>query len=405
MITTVKLKTKKNYDLISEPLSSREHVPPSDEELKMRRDHALNNTHAYDDVRALEGKKQSWKGKRQTVLNMMKRWRHMERDLKINVVPHHWREFFHLTRWAASENPYHQDAITQDQSDFTVIPSSENRYRVEDKRGNLLLYRLRIPEPMTKQLNKTEHLIPMGGKHLHKQGGTINRQWALWAGSEHPNELQMSAQYLLDNKEGKADQWLEENGALFDYLSKVVVRNLNPQMYSKLMGVRTLSDEGLKPLCDAWAGCTINQDQIEDGTPYMDWKNYPFGVNVEAAWGPFTTSKLVLWQLRLSVELKPGDAVLFLGRLFSHNWGDIDDKRSSVDCFTHQDVIRLYEERLSRLRKRARDPRKRVREWSKEMKEDLNGSTGEGDCGEEEHSEDDMESSEVDYEELYGASR
>lgn len=115
-----------------------------------------------------------------------------------------------------------------------------------------------------------------------------------------------------------------DNEALFRYLSDTVLRNLDAKMYAKFTSLQTLLPESLQPLCGAWAGCAINQGQTTNGTLHIDNSDLKFGLNVVTGWGDFTTSKLLLWQLGVAIEVQPGDAVLFLERLFTHNAVDIE---------------------------------------------------------------------------------
>ena len=157
----------------------------------------------------------------------------------------------------------------------------------------------------------------------------------------HPH---FSRQYRLDNtgkNEKRADPWLVANQGLFHYPGGTVLRNLNPTMYAKFHSVVTTLPSPLRPLCGVWGGCAINQRQREDGNAHLDWRDSPFGLNVVVAWGNFETATLNLWQLGMSLEVRKGDAVLFLGRILTHNAASImggGRRRNVVDCFIHQSL-------------------------------------------------------------------
>jgi hypothetical protein len=51
------------------------------------------------------------------------------------------------------------------------------------------------------------------------------------------------------------------------------------------------------PLCGAWFGYAINQGQTSSGKPYIDNNDYHYCYNVVMAWGDFTSSKLLLWNV------------------------------------------------------------------------------------------------------------
>ncbi|KAI9750747.1 MAG: hypothetical protein M1815_001605 [Lichina confinis] len=218
---------------------------------------------------------------------------------------------------------------TVDPATFTVIPSTEHPHRIEDKRGNLLAYRLRLPHhlQLIETLEETEQLIPKHGQSQHKRG------------------LAFTKDYRDDNtgkNVGRADEWFRRNQKLFDYLGGTVLRNLAPRMYQKFRSVRTTLDPLLRPLCGVWAGCAINQHQTDDGKVHLDWKDTLLGLNTVVGWGDYETATLNLWQLGVALEVRKGDAVLFLGRILSHNAVGISGgarRRNIVDCFIHESLF------------------------------------------------------------------
>jgi hypothetical protein len=174
-------------------------------------------------------------------------------------------------------------------------------------------------------------------------------------------EPRYSAEYLRD-RDGGGRAWFSRNEPLFTYLSDVVLRNLNPRMYDRYKSVQRSLPEGLEPLCGAWLGCAINEGQTTDGTPHIDTNDYAFGYNAVTAWGDFASSRLLLWQVSQSIELQPGDAVLFLGRLFTHNATCITGgARNVVDAFTHLSVLTWHDKRQRELMLRPPPPSTLVR--------------------------------------------
>jgi hypothetical protein len=113
-------------------------------------------------------------------------------------------------------------------------------------------------------------------------------------------------------------------------------------MYAKFKSINNTLPSYLKPLCGAWFGCAINQNQITDGEPHIDMSDYHFSFNVVTGWGNFT-STLLLWQIEQSIEILLGDAVLFLGRLFTHNAISITGCRNIIDCFSHSMIFSWHE--------------------------------------------------------------
>lgn len=80
-------------------------------------------------------------------------------------------------------------------------------------------------------------------------------------------------------------------------------------------------------------------------TPLLNNDDSYFGYDVVTAWGEFETAQLNLWDLKTSVEVKKGEAVMFFGRGLVHNairvTGGI---RNVVDLFCHQNVFGWHQE-------------------------------------------------------------
>jgi hypothetical protein len=147
-------------------------------------------------------------------------------------------------------------------------------------------------------------------------------------------EPQMSSEYRHDLP--YSQQWADANKGLFRHLSDVL-RLLEPEMYVRYTSIRRFLPPNVNPLCGAWYACAINQNMTEDGTAHLDHSDYYCGLNVVTGWGSFTSAKLLLWQLDLAIEVKPGDAIMFLGRMLTHNAVDIQGGvRNIVDAFVHQ---------------------------------------------------------------------
>ena len=70
---------------------------------------------------------------------------------------------------------------------------------------------------------------------------------------------------------------------------------------------------------------------------YLDFSD--LGFNCVVPWGKYKGGALVLWQLKMIVELEPGDAFFFMGSLIAHNVGEIEGVRNSIDLFCHKNVL------------------------------------------------------------------
>ena len=179
---------------------------------------------------------------------------------------------------------------------------------------------------------------------------SVNRHWALW--KKYAPDPFYSASYLKDKD--KADEWFEMNLELFNFLSNDILRNIDPRMHAKFKSISDTLPLHLKPLCGTWFGCAINQNQITDGEPHIDKSDYHFGYNVITGWGDFT-STLLLWQIEQSIEILPGDAIFFFGRLFTHNAISITGCRNIIDCFSHSTMFSWHETQKEKSKKQKEE--------------------------------------------------
>ncbi|KAI9766166.1 MAG: hypothetical protein M1840_006733 [Geoglossum simile] len=77
-----------------------------------------------------------------------------------------------------------------------------------------------------------------------------------------------------------------------------------------------------------------------EGTPHKNSSDYHCGLNVNTAWGDFTTARIVFWELEITMEAQKGEAIFFLPRILTHNAVGIQGGvRNVVDAFVHESVL------------------------------------------------------------------
>ena len=81
----------------------------------------------------------------------------------------------------------------------------------------------------------------------------------------------------------------------------------------------------------------INKEVTCSTGTHLDFNNS--GFNYVVPWGEYKGGALVLWQLKMIVELEPGDTFFFMGSLIAHNVGEIEGVRNSIDLFCHKNVL------------------------------------------------------------------
>ncbi|KAI9775775.1 MAG: hypothetical protein M1839_000903 [Geoglossum umbratile] len=139
------------------------------------------------------------------------------------------------------------------------------------------------------------------------------------------------------------------NQNLFQHFSDVL-HLLEPQMYISYKSIKPFLLADVQPSCGVWYTAALNQNMVTDGEPHFDHNNYYCGLNAVTGWGDYTGAKLILWQLGLAIENRSGDAIMFLGRILTHNSVEIQGgARSMVDAFVHQAPLRWKDEQLEAL--------------------------------------------------------
>ena len=306
------------------------------EKLNKRLDYLINELKAY------EGFNHRGRGLRNAVKSQLYTWNKEQQEMEVVRVPYLFSELWKQSRRKFRDGD--QEKTSQpDWHTFPVYPSSNSHLRIEDKHGQLLIYRLRIPQEFTDTLTNTEHLIPKGSMEKHIRGNTSQRYWGLW--KKYVREPRMTSDYFKDLP--FSQQWLDANQPYFQYMTNVL-RLLEPKMYTRYASITQFLPENLKPLCGAWYACGILQGMTEEGAAHKDISDYYCGLNANTSWGDFTSAKLVFWELGLNVEVKKGDAILFLPRVITHNAVDVQGGvRNVVDAFVHQAPL-LWKDKMHR---------------------------------------------------------
>jgi hypothetical protein len=114
---------------------------------------------------------------------------------------------------------------------------------------------------------------------------------------------------------------------------------ISPMTYVRYGGARPYLKArlNLKPLCGIWFGVAINEEVTGSTGTHLDFSDS--GFNCVVPWGKYKGGGLVLWQLKMVMELEPGDAFFFMSSLIAHNVNEIEGVRNSIDLFCHKNVL------------------------------------------------------------------
>jgi hypothetical protein len=217
---------------------------------------------------------------------------------------------------------------------FTVIKSYENHHAIIDERGEILGYRYRIKPDLLEKLAETTGDLPHKGVNAGIRGNYPTRHYAVWR--DYAKVPYVTSEYRKELPASK--EWCEKNGKLFDYLSEGL-RMISPMTYVRYGGARPYLEarHNLEPLCGIWFGVAINEGITGSTGTHLDFGDA--GYNCVVPWGEYNGGGLVLWPLKIVMELEPGDAFFFMGSLIAHNVAEVEGVRNSIDLFCHLNVL------------------------------------------------------------------
>ncbi|KAI9771106.1 MAG: hypothetical protein M1840_002457 [Geoglossum simile] len=228
-----------------------------------------------------------------------------------------------------------EDTLDKDLKAFPTYNSGSTHLRIKDKYEHFLIYYLPILTQHTKTLAATEGLIPSSGSKEYRRGQTSEKYWGLWR--KYVKEPKMYTEYLKDLS--SSQQWLDANQSYFRYMSNVLCL-LDSQMYVRHTSINKFLPEDLKPVCGIWFACGILRGMTGERTPHKDSSDYYCGLNVNTAWGDFTTAKMVFWELEITMKVQKEEAIFFLPRILTHNAVGIQGGiRNIIDAFVHKFVL------------------------------------------------------------------
>ena len=265
--------------------------------------------------------------------------------------------------------------MTGDTDAFMVIPSTPQHHQIIDKHGIILGYRYPIPDVLVTALANSTFKLPCSKINAGIQGQYSTHHYAIWR--EYQPEPHLSNDYKKDLP--ASANWCKSNAELFKYLSNAL-RMISPQKYARYLGARKYLEKvkleplhgieiNLKPLCGIWYGAAINQFVTGDTIPHQDWKDH--GYNCVVPWGEYQGGRLVLQQLKIEMELQPGDAFFFMGSLITHNVKGVRGVRNSIDLFCHHTVLAWKDkcdEKRRGKRLKPRQEKKLKLRWDRKLK-------------------------------------
>src|SRR5579859_4593777 len=136
-----------------------------------------------------------------------------------------------------------------------------------------------------------------------------------------------------------AKTFMEANSGLWETMSKYL-SEIFPCVYKDFTDIHLPTH--LTRMAGAFMGCVINMGH--GGTPvemkpHRDVKERRFGVTCLCPFGEYEGGGVVLWELKVVVDLGPGDLLFFPDSLIHHSNEPLKGEHHSVVTFTQENMF------------------------------------------------------------------
>lgn len=193
------------------------------------------------------------------------------------------------------------------------------------------------------------------------RGVLSSRCYCTWA--PYKDQPIQSAAYKSDGEAARS--FIQEARPLWNRATQIM-RKVFPKTY-KLFTAYPLPG-GLSRMAGAWMGCAINAGSMENPVQtkeHRDVKGALFGMSCLCALGDYVGGDLIIWELQVIVELRPGDLFIFPDHLFNHSNTEVHGVRHSLVAFTRQEMIDWQKRTYGHVDSRLGPTRDRQKVWRK----------------------------------------
>jgi len=230
---------------------------------------------------------------------------------------------------------------------------SSRRLYIYGKDGGLIACRV----PLNDQgiLNTlTESLRELPDRTNHKfrgidRGDYSTRHYCIWC----PYSLVPFVSKELQEDAEAGLEFLKKNTKLWNKMSNVLGQ-ISPSSYKRFM--RYPLPKGLPRFCTAWAGCVVNlgRDDPVQTKPHRDVKESIFGFSCVVPAGDYKGGALILYDLKMVIELAPGDMFFFPDSLIHHANEATFGNRSSIVAFTQENLFDYWKRKYNYVNNKAK---------------------------------------------------
>lgn len=272
-------------------------------------------------------------------------------------------------RWKLKQSELHP-AIRRMLPKFKRIPLNKNTpVHIYGSDGGLLACRVNINRPdLVKTLSHSIEAMPSLTRHYKfrgiKRSNYQTRHLGVWC--PYATEPFYTAEHR-ENPEA-SDRFLKTNQDIFRYMSGLLGQ-LAPGVFKEFQ--RYPLPSGISRDCGAWTTCVINNggNNPNQTEVHRDVKESIYGYSCVIVCGDFSGGDSVLWDLRMIIEMEPGDMLLFPDSLIQHSNLPAEGNRQSLVAFTQENMNDYWHRKYGMvLRRHIRREKKKKRQEVEKLK-------------------------------------
>ena len=238
-------------------------------------------------------------------------------------------------RFTSTHHPL-PPTLLRSKHNFTRLPHQSNPVLIYGSDGGLLVCRIPLNKPdLVQKLSDTIDTLPPIKHYKHKgitRSEYQTRHLGVWSPyMKQPNQTLEHRWNQLEH-----DDFLNQNQELFSHMS-ALLGQLVPGVFKESLRYPMADHERA---CGVWAACVVNNggNNPNQTEIHRDVKESQYGYSCIVSCGDFTGGDLILYDLEYTVEMKPGDLLLFPDSLIHHSNEPAIGTRKSVVCFTQENV-------------------------------------------------------------------
>ena len=257
-------------------------------------------------------------------------------------------------RWKQKETPLHPALLRKSNKFKRIKIPKDKPLRISGSDGGLLVYGVAINnKELIDNLYESIQEAPTSKHYIFKgkkRSDYESWHWTGWA--KYSLEPFMSREYLDAQEE--ADKFFENNKEIFHKMSGILGQ-CAPGIFKQFQTYPL--PEGVNRLCGAWLGCAINKggNNPNQTNRHRDASEAQYGYSGLISCGDYQQGGLILWELEIILEIEPGDVVIFPDAVITHSNEKAKGTRSSVVCFTQENVYSYWNRRYNmKLRRKER---------------------------------------------------